>query len=166
MTHTDVMELGRARSARTTGLSAGTMTGPAVALAYLGAAPLLAAALFVVRGGDAAGAAQSFMALYGAMLIVFFGGVRWGVAVMRPGGPTPRALLGACLPPLAALPLFFPGDAAGKAIIIMAFTLVILLDDLGATRRGDGAPDWYLGVRIPLTVLIEIAFLVSLAAWR
>jgi hypothetical protein len=140
------------------------MTGAAIALAYLGAAPLLGAALVVVRGGAAAEIAREMMTLYGAMLLVFFGGVRWGVAVMKPDGPTPRALLGAGLPMFAAMPLFLPGDAAGKALIIMALTIFILIDDLGATRRGDGAPDWYLGVRIPLTVLIEIAFLVALAA--
>ena len=101
--------------------------------------------------------------------LIFFGGVRWGVAVMKPAGPTPRALLGAALPMLAALPLFAPidangGDAQMKMIAIMALMIVLLVDDLKATRRGDGAPGWYLGVRAPLTVLIEVAFLAALAA--
>jgi len=139
------------------------MTGAASFLAYLGAAPLLAAALALV-GNPTNIAAGNFITLYGAALLVFFGGVRWGVAVMKPAGPTMRALLGAALPMLAALPLFAPGDTQTKMLAIMALMILLLFDDLQATRRGDGAPAWYLGVRIPLTVLIEVAFLVALAA--
>jgi hypothetical protein len=83
---------------------------------------------------------------------------------MRPGGPSPRALLGAVLPMIAAAPLFLPGDFVLKTLAIMGVLMLLLVDDLSATRRGDGAPAWYLGVRVPLTVLIEIAFLVALAA--
>lgn len=138
------------------------MTGAASILAYLGAAPLLAAALVMIA--DPASGAEQFLVLYGAALLIFFGGVRWGVAVMKPAGPTTRALLGAGLPMLAALPLFAPGGAQAKMLVIMALMLMLLVDDLSATRRGDGAPAWYLGVRAPLTVLIEVAFLVALAA--
>jgi hypothetical protein len=140
------------------------MTGAASFLAYLGAAPLLAGALVMIADPMNATVAEGFLVLYGAALLIFFGGVRWGVAVMKPKGPTTRALLGAGLPMLAALPLFAAGDAAIKMIVIMALMLALLFDDLQATRRGDGAPAWYLGVRVPLTVLIEVAFLVALAA--
>lgn len=140
------------------------MTSAASILAYLGAAPLLAAALLMIADPINGAAAEAFLVLYGAALLIFFGGVRWGVAVMKPKGPTPRALLGAGLPMLAALPLFAPGDAQIKMIVIMALMIVLLIDDLQATRRGDGAPAWYLGVRIPLTVLIEVALLVAIAA--
>lgn len=140
------------------------MTGAASFLAYLGAAPLIAAALVMIADPLNGAAAQAFLVLYGAALLIFFGGVRWGVAVMKPKGPRTRALVGAGLPMLAALPLFAPGDAQAKMIVIMALTLILLVDDLKATRRGDGAPAWYLGVRAPLTVLIEVAFLVALAA--
>ncbi len=142
---------------------ANPMTGAASFLAYLGAAPLLAAAILMIAEPESA-AAEQFLVLYGAALLIFFGGVRWGVAVMKQKGPTMRALLGAALPMLAALPLLLPGEPFGKMPIIMALMIVLLVDDLGATRRGDGAPAWYLGVRVPLTVLIEVAFMVALAA--
>lgn len=139
------------------------MTHAASLLAYLGAAPLLAAAL--VRIADPTNAAaEEFLVLYGAALLIFFGGVRWGVAVMKPKGPSMRALIGAALPMLAALPLLVAGHPGGNIVIIMALMILLLIDDLRATRRGDGAPQWYLGVRVPLTVLIEVAFLVALAA--
>ncbi len=140
-----------------------TKTGAAQWLAYLAASPLIAAALVIVAGetGTAHPAAY-FMGLYGAALIVFFGGVRWGVAVMKEGGPTLRALLGACLPFAAAMPLLAPiGGLYWKFPVIMALTAILLVDDLKATRRGSGAPAWYLAARLPLTVLIELAFVIA-----
>lgn len=143
-------------------------TGPAVSLAYLAAAPLVASAMVVVaRPGGGAATALQFMQLYGAALIVFFGGVRWGVAVMKPEGPTFRSLIGAGAPLALALPLFLPVGPALALPALMALTLALLIDDLGATRRGSGAPVWYLGVRAPLTALIEVAYLAALAGlWR
>lgn len=138
------------------------MTAAASFLAYLGAAPLLAGALTMVA--DRESGAARFLVLYGAALLIFFGGVRWGVAVMKPAGPTMRALLGAVLPLLAALPLLVAGDPVANIFIVMVLMIILLADDLRATRRGEGAPAWYLGVRVPLTVLIEVAFLVALAA--
>jgi Protein of unknown function (DUF3429) len=138
-------------------------TSAAQWLAYMAAAPLMIAALVIVADENMAMACAYFMSLYGAALLVFFGGVRWGVAIMRPEGPTMRALLGASLPMLAALPLFAPSaQILWKFPVIMALTALLLVDDLYATRRGSGAPAWYLSIRLPLTVLIEMAFLVAL----
>lgn len=172
MNHADVLELRRfenrketKRHARPGAARRDVDTGAAQLLAYLAAAPLIAAALVIVAGGeDAARVSVYFMNLYGAALIVFFGGVRWGVAVMKEGGPTLRALLGAALPLAAALPLFAPvGGVFWKFPAIMAVVALLLVDDLNATRRGSGAPPWYLAVRLPLTVLIELAFVVAIA---
>ncbi len=138
-------------------------TGAAQWLAYMAAAPLMIAALIIVANEDMAMACAYFMSLYGAALLIFFGGVRWGVAIMRPEGPTMRALLGAALPMLAALPLLAPSaQMLWKFPVIMALMALLLVDDLYATRRGSGAPAWYLSIRLPLTVLIEMAFLVAL----
>ncbi|WP_425408543.1 DUF3429 domain-containing protein [Hyphococcus sp.] len=139
-------------------------TGAAQMLAYLASAPLIAAALVIVGGDrETTSIAAYLMTVYGAALIVFFGGVRWGVAIMKAGGPTSRALLGAVLPLAAAMPLFAPaGGVFWKFPVIMALAALLLVDDLKATRRGSGAPEWYLAVRLPLTVLIELAFLIAI----
>lgn len=169
MGYADVLELRRfgnkEESRRTAASPADIRTGAAQLLAYLAAAPLIAASLAIVAGSEEpARVSVFFMNLYGAALIVFFGGVRWGVAVMKDGGPTMRALLGAVVPLLAALPLFAPiGGIYWKFAAIMAVVALLLVDDLNATRRGDGAPHWYLAVRLPLTVLIELAFVVAIA---
>lgn len=137
----------------------------AAVLAYAGALPLIVAALLVVLRKDDFGAVSlGFMALYGGALITFFGGVRWGVAVMRPDGPTFRHLLGAILPLLIAMPVFVFDDMRAKFVLIVIALPILLFDDLRATRAGSGAPDWYLGVRTPLTILMEFSFLFALAA--
>ncbi len=137
----------------------------AAVLAYAGALPLIVAALLIgVKPETHGPEAAAFMAVYGAALIVFFGGVRWGVAVMRRQGPDFRSLFGAIIPFLAALPTLYPGDIRLKFAFILAALPLLLLDDLKATRRGSGAPDWYLGVRVPLTILIEASFLFAFAA--
>jgi hypothetical protein len=136
----------------------------AAVLAYAGALPVIVAALLiVVRPEIYGGAAAAFMIVYGGALIAFFGGVRWGVAVMRAAGPNFRSLLGGAIPLAASLPIFFPGDERLKFLFILVALPVLLVDDLRATKRGSGAPDWYLGVRTPLTILMEFSYLVAFA---
>lgn len=134
--------------------------GAAAALAYAGALPLVGAALVVVA--EPRDAAILFMIVYGGALMAFFGGVRWGVAVMKPGAPTFGSLLGAAAPLLAALPAFAPIEAKLRLVYILIALPLLLLDDMRATRRGAGAPEWHLGVRTPLTMLMEVSFLVAL----
>ena len=134
----------------------------AATLAYAGALPLLGAALALIAAPGAQGALwHAFMIVYGGALLAFFGGVRWGVAVMKSEGPTIGGLLGAAAPLLAALPLFLPWAAQWKFVYLLVALPVLLIDDLRATRRGSGAPAWYLGVRAPLTMLMEVAYLVA-----
>jgi hypothetical protein len=145
----------------TSGPNAGS--GASALLPYLSALPLIVAALMTLAAGDALAAdARRFMVVYGGLLIAFFGGVRWGVAVMRPGGPTLLSLVGAAAPLVIALPVFFLQSDLSAFILIMVALPALLADDLRATRRGSGAPEWYLGVRTPLTVLMLVAYLVAL----
>ncbi|GJL93450.1 DUF3429 domain-containing protein [Hyphococcus sp.] len=167
MAYADVLELrrfGRREDVKRIAPSTDPKSGAAQLLAYLAAAPLIAASLVIVAGeARAAEISAHAMTLYGAALIVFFGGVRWGVAVMKEGGPTMRALLGAGLPLIAAMPLFVPMvEPMWKFPAIMAVIALLLVDDMNATRRGSGAPHWYLAVRLPLTVLIELAFVIAI----
>lgn len=134
----------------------------AAALAYAGALPLIGAALAIIAApGAQAAAYHAFMIIYGGALLAFFGGVRWGLAVRRSDGPTIGSLLGAAAPFVAAMPMFLPWAAQWKFIYMLIALPVLLIDDLRATRRGSGAPAWYLGVRAPLTMLMEVAYLVA-----
>ena len=168
MTEAALLDLGRSRTRLTRQSSRAShapFTSAAAIVAYAGAAPLLVAALFLVVDRDAYGhAATRFLVVYGAALLIFFAGVRWGVAVMKPEGPSLSALAGAVAPFAAAMPLALPGPIDVKLAAIMLFMAILLVDDLKTTHRGSGAPAWYLAVRVPLTVLIEVSFLVALAA--
>ena len=137
----------------------------AAVLAYAGALPpIICSLLVLLRGDDFGAAALAFMSLYGGVLIAFFGGVRWGIAVMRPAGPSFKHLLGGVAPLLIALPIFFIDDIQIRLLIVIFALPILLIDDLRATRRGSGAPSWYLGVRTPLTVLMEAAFILAFAS--
>ena len=140
------------------------LTQAAAALAYAGALPLLLASLMVwARPADLGPALTSLIIIYGGLLLAFFGGVRWGIAVMSPSGPNFRNLIGAVLPLMLALPVFLlQNPALSLAILVLALP-ALLVDDLKATRKGSGAPDWYLGVRLPLTVMMELALIFTLA---
>ncbi len=134
----------------------------AAVLAYAGALPPIIAALLIwMRPADLGAGATQLMLLYGGALIVFFGGVRWGVAVMRPGGPSFFSLLGGVIPLLMAFPVFLLEDTFTRFLIVIIALPILLWDDLRATRRGSGAPDWYLGVRTPLTILMTVSFLLA-----
>ena len=136
----------------------------AAVLAYAGALPPIVGALLIwLRPADLGAATTHFMLVYGGALIAFFGGVRWGVAVMRPGGPSFASLLGGVIPLLMAFPVFLLDDAFTRFLIIIIALPLLLWDDLRATRRGSGAPDWYLGVRTPLTILMIVSFAIAFA---
>jgi len=127
------------------GPSAKGLPQAAAVLAYAGALPPIIAALLVI------------------VRIAFFGGVRWGVAVMRPEGPSFGHLLGGVLPLLVALPFFYLQSETARFALILVSLPALLISDLAATRRGSGAPDWYLGVRTPLTLLMFAAFAAAFA---
>jgi len=138
---------------------------PAAVLAYAGALPLIIAALLIwLRPADLGPGAASFMLVYGGVMIAFFGGIRWGVAVMRKGGPSFASLMGGVAPLLVALPVFLLEDPSARFAIIILTLPILLWDDLRATRRGSGAPDWYLGVRTPLTILMTASFAAAFLA--
>ena len=135
----------------------------AAALAYAGALPLILAAMIVwLQPITVATSAAEFMSIYGICLLAFFGGVRWGIAVMRPNGATFASLVGAILPFLAAFTLLVSNQLMVKLALIIAILPLLLIDDLRATRRGCGAPSWYLGVRVPLTALMASAYIVAI----
>ena len=134
----------------------------AAVLAYAGALPLIVSALLVwLRPNDLGANVTAFMLIYGGVMIAFFGGVRWGIAVMRPNGPTFMGLLGGVVPMLIAMPIFFLESPSIRFLIIITALPILLWEDLRATRRGSGAPDWYLGVRAPLTILMMLSFTIA-----
>lgn len=122
-----------------------------------------AASLFLEDGrADQAAYALSF---YGAVILSFLGGIRWGLAILhgRLDGNTglqARELMISIVPPLIAWgALLLPRE--GGLMVLAAGLLLMLAADLLATKEGL-APAWYPKLRWPPT-LIAAASLLTVA---
>ncbi|MHB2166851.1 DUF3429 domain-containing protein [Alsobacter sp. R-9] len=98
---------------------------------------------------------------YGAVILSFLGGVRWGVG-LRPGHPDRVRLLAvSVIPALAAwvaLVLPRPHDLA----LLIACFLALAVADVSMVRRGH-APGWYATLRLGLTAAVVLVLIVALA---
>lgn len=103
------------------------------------------------------------MLFYGATVLSFLGGVRWGL-VLADDNPRmmKKHMLVGIAPPLIAWamllivePLGLEWGVLGLAV---AFTLM-LLSDLGAVKDGS-APPWYGALRWPLTLAADALLLI------
>jgi len=124
------------------------------AAAWLGAAglvPFLAGAAVLWLGPAEPRVAQA-LAAYGAVILSFMGGCRWGFAAAGLGeGAGWRALTISVVPALVAWgAVMAPGD---WPLIVTAGALAALyLADLSLSRAG-GAPVWWPRLRLPLTAV-------------
>ena len=128
---------------------------------------IAAAALIVASGGDVIRQAQAKLVLlvYGAVILSFLGGVRWGIEIGRGMDEAPRFLVltGAVLGALFgwAIVLYaILGEFAATLFLAMALGLVVHWAwDL---RAGAPTPPWYGGLR---TLATAGATASMLAAW-
>lgn len=98
---------------------------------------------------------------YGAVILSFLGGVRWGFALrMVDRGLQAQALVLSVLPSIAAwLALLAPSQAG-----LIAMAVLFLLLGIADTRLPEiGAPDWYRRLRILLTAIVTPALLLAAA---
>ncbi|MET1413304.1 DUF3429 domain-containing protein [Roseibium sp. HPY-6] len=127
-----------------------------------GALPFIAAALLTVFGPQSWSAWAAYaLAVYGAVILSFLGGIQWGLTMGRDGLPNLSAtrLCMSVVPSLigwiALLMPVFPG----LLVLAAAFALVLYLD-LQASIRGE-APAWYPRLRIPLSIAVMGSLLVG-----
>ena len=139
----------------------------AVGLGFAGLIPFYACAivLWVTSSGPVVNEAWLALLTYAAVIASFMGAVHWGLALhgLDTGGVTPPVLrqLGFSVVPavIAWLALLIPPPWV--LVVLMALFPLIYLQDRRAAARGL-APDWYLDLRLPLTVLVEIALIAAL----
>ena len=142
----------------------------AVALGFAGLIPFYACAiaLWVAAGGPVANMAWLALLAYAAVIASFMGAVHWGLALhgLDTGGLTPPVLrqLGFSVVPAIVAWLALLSPAPWVLIVLMALFPVIYLQDRRAAARGL-APDWYLDLRLPLTVLVEIPLIATLVRY-
>jgi len=99
--------------------------------------------------------------VYGALVLSFLGGIRWGMA-MGPlyGSERNQGFLLSALPPAAAWVALMLPHYQQIAVLIAAFLLQAWLD---VRAVGEGrAPVWFAPLRIRLTAAAVVALLVTL----
>lgn len=101
--------------------------------------------------------------IYGAVILSFLGGIRWGLA-LGPLYARDRNLQIAIsvVPSLVGWGALLVAHVAGALMLIAGFVGMLLLDAL--IGREGRAPDWFFGLRLILTtgaVLCLIALLIS-----
>ncbi len=144
---------------------------PAAALGYLGALPFVvcATAIWLLDTEMRLQIINLVIAL-GTVLLAFMGGVRWGLAMRMGDGPT-FAALGISIAPamlggvVFLLTIIWPDDLTvmtGQLGLLIAAFLILLASDFQATRTGE-APDWYPGLRVPLTALVVASMVAAVA---
>lgn len=136
---------------------------PAAAwIGYLGCVPFIAAAAALWVAGDPARQREIAFAVaaYGAVILSFLGGVRWGREIARQGplpGRGPLLLSAApCL--LAWLALLLPGPSHPLLALLLAFVVVGLLD----VHEEELA--WYARLRLILTAIVCACLVAALLA--
>lgn len=138
---------------------------PVLLLGWLGVAPFAAASAATVAGVRL-GPFDPRLTLcaYGAAILSFMGGVRWGAAMMA-GGSRPSAYAISVLPALTAWVSLLLAPTLALAVQIGGFA-ALLAYDLQGERRGE-TPPWYGRLRTPLTATVIVCLTAPLlpSAW-
>jgi hypothetical protein len=129
----------------------------AAALMAAGALPFLGAAMLVIGFGGSHGGwvAEEVATLYGAVILSFLGGVRWGAA-LRTGAPA--TLVISVLPSLLGFFSLFMDAATGLICLIGGFALQALWDALS----GADLPAWFIRLRLAVSVIVIACLSVTL----
>lgn len=145
-----------------------TVPSAAKWLGALGAIPFVACtAITVIGSPDLAEKASSALAIYGAIVLSFLGGIQWGLAIndeadLTSLGAPYRRLTISVMPALIGwLSLLLPRDI-GFVVLALAFALVSMVD-LRAARNLE-APAWYPRLRWPLSLTVITALAVGVLA--
>lgn len=129
-------------------------------LGYLGAIPFVLTGMAMWLNPDHAVAqAQTAQIAYGAAILSFIGGIRWGLGLAN-GHADFRPLTLAVMPSLVAWIALLTAPAAALVTLIAGFGLMGVMD-VKAAREGE-VPAWYPQLRVPLTLIVCLTLALSL----
>jgi hypothetical protein len=113
----------------------------------------------VYQSPDVHNEISSTLLAYGAIILSFLGGVRWGVA-MSEASPTriSSQLCVSIMPSLVGWIAFLVDNQTGLLILTAAFFLMLLLD-----YKLAGAPNWYFSLRALLSTVVITSLLTVLS---
>ncbi len=141
----------------------GGMPIPARVLGIAGLIPFLLGALAVGFAPEIKAEAASALLAYGAIILSFLGGIRWGFAVLE-GSKAGWAAYGTgVLPSLAAWLGVLTGGPAGLLVLAVALALWYLLES--ALPPAFPLPAWYLRLRGALTAVAVLALAAAAFLW-
>jgi hypothetical protein len=139
----------------------------ALILGSAGALPFLALAAMHAGGMRSGPFPAPILALtaYGAVILSFLGGVRWGAA-LRDGFVRRQAwLFGfSVLPALAAWIALLLNERQALALLVLCMLAQGGFDLWSSRRRQETLPEWYGSLRLLLTGIVCASLLTALAA--
>ncbi len=102
-------------------------------------------------------ALQALLA-YGAVILLFLGGIRWGLVIVKSDYTQLFSPLSLSVAPAIVgwIALLIPAPA-GLIVLALSFSALLLLD-----LRSPAAPLWYGALRVPLSVAAIAALLLGL----
>ena len=129
----------------------GDVPPPAAALGVAGLVPFAALSLAATVGpGELVSWSERLLVAYGAIILSFMGGCRWGFAAAGLGdGPTPRQFAVSVIPALYAWVVSLLDFGIAALALAVGFLALYLADS--ALTRSRGAPAWWPALRLPLT---------------
>ena len=134
---------------------------PARQLGFAGLAPFAALSFAALTlDGDAGAMAETLLIGYGAVILSFMGGCRWGFAAAGLGDGPSFARLGASVLPALYAWVAALAPASIAALLLAAGFAGLYLADVRVTRA-KGAPAWWPALRLWLSSGAVIALLVS-----
>jgi hypothetical protein len=138
-------------------MNTGGTRNAAAGLMAAGVLPFAAAAILTLGlGGSYQGwIAEEIATLYGAVILSFLGGIRWGAALDR--GPS-SALVFSVMPSLAGFGSLFVDARAALLILIGGFALQMIWDAISTLQL----PEWFIRMRLAVTVFVTACLLIVL----
>lgn len=101
---------------------------------------------------------RTFLLGYGAVILSFLGGVRWGVVAVR-ANPNPMILALSTIPSLVAWALLLFPTPLEYILFALAFAVQGMWDI--RTSRQEGAAPWYGRLRLLLSLVVVAFFLLA-----
>lgn len=138
--------------------------GLPAALSYAAVLPFLVLAATIGAGGWGPvdqGEAAAALRGWGATLLAFLGGVRWGLGMRQPGPSQLWAVPGAVAAVVGWVALLLP-DQPGISVMAAAFAAQGAFDVWGAERGV--LPPWYARLRLRATVLTVVLLAAAVLA--
>lgn len=143
-----------------------TIPATATWLGAAGVLPFLACGVTALYGGvgsELRADALQVMVLYGAVILSFLGGARWGLAMQHVGEETQaRGFALSCIPALAAWGATFLSAGWALALLGVAFAVQGAWDAYDAGRFH--IPKWYGALRVWLTLTVTGILALTLVA--